>query len=404
VRKLLDVWPALPLVIDFDDEVWPHCYPEDGFDDVIPALEHCDRVRWIHIDRLTSSQFERIATVMHKPFLALKYLWFQSSDGALLLPNTFLNGSAPSLQTLSLFGVSFPTLPRLLLSASGLTSLRLNDIPNTGYFAPEVMAACLSALITLETLSIEFRCPTPHPKRRGRGPPPLTRNVLPALTKLQFRGVSEYLEVLTARIDAPLLHKVVITFFNQLVFDIPQISRFIGHLGLPRPSKLSLSFYPYRNTDISFSWPQEGSHGEGYLMWNVLCKGLDWQVFSIAQICARILPLCSSVEWLNIKYGNWGDKDPPLLGIQQDDMDPTRWLELFHSFTSVQNLEIPAELEPCIAAALQGLSGESAADILPMLHKLFIDRLTTDTVARQGMESFITARHHSDHPVTIDRW
>jgi hypothetical protein len=52
---------------------------------------------------------------------------------------------------------------------------------------------------------------------------------------------------------------------------------------------------------------------------------------------------------------NRGNHDPPL-GIRPDDMDPALWLELPHPFIAVQSLNIPAMLEPFIAAALQGLT------------------------------------------------
>ena len=85
------------------------------------------------------------------------------------------------------------------------------------------MVSCFSALTSLETLQISFDPPLSRPDRNSRRPPPLTRTLLPALTHLVFRGVSEYLEVLVARIDAPLLDKLYITFFHQLIFDTPQL-------------------------------------------------------------------------------------------------------------------------------------------------------------------------------------
>jgi hypothetical protein len=399
VRRLLHIWPELPLAV-----CCPWC-EEDKSDNVIAALEHRDRVRVIELSDLSSATFERIttATVMQESFPALTDLDLRSISGALPVPDTFLNGSAPSLQCLFLHGISFPSLPRLISSATHLTTLYLCGIPNTGYISPESMATSLSALTMLETLVIEFQSPTPHPKRRSRPRPPPTRAVLPALTLLYFKGVSEWLEVLAARIDAPLLHNIQVTFFNQLVFDIEQIVRFNGHMELPRPSKLTLSFGPSHMATIHCSWPHEASaDDEVSLWWRVLCEALDWQVYSVAQLCTQMLPLCSSVDELNISYGSWNGHDPPL-GIRPNDMDPARWLELFHSFTSVQSLAIPAKLEPFIAAALQGLTEESAAEVLPTLNKLSINGPTTDKDALQGIESFLTARQHSHHPVAVDR-
>jgi hypothetical protein len=108
------------------------------------------------------------------------------------------------------------------------------------------------------------------------------------------------------------------------------------------------------------------------------------------------------MDFINIEYCFPRYKDPPL-SILPDDMDPVRWLELFHSFTSVRSLAIPAKLEPFIAAALQVLTGESATEAFPVLNSLSINGPTTDRVAQQGIESFVTARQHSHHPVAVYR-
>jgi hypothetical protein len=84
-------------------------------------------------------------------------------------------------------------------------------------------------------------------------------------------------------------------------------------------------------------------------------------------------------------------------------MDPTLWLQLFHSFPSVQSLTIRVALEPFIAAALEGLTGESAAEVLPSLHSLFIVGKTSDKTVDKGIQSFVAARQHSSHPVVISR-
>jgi hypothetical protein len=207
---------------------------------------------------------------------------------------------------------------------------------------------------------------------------------------LEFKGVSEYLEVLAARIDAPALDDFKIRFFHQLVFDIPQIIRFFGHLEKSlRSSRLVLKIEPY-HASIRFS----SSYTVGPYPWYISCKKLDWQVFSLAQICSQILLFRSSVNFLTIA-------SPRL--PNPDNMDPTLWLQLFHSFPSVQSLTIRVALEPFIAAALEGLTGESAAEVLPSLHSLFIVEKTSDKTVDKGIQSFVAARQHSSHPVVISR-
>ena len=74
-------------------------------------------------------------------------------------------------------------------------------------------------------------------------------SVLPALTLFEFKGVSEYLEGLIAWIDPPPPHlaKLRIAFFMELIFDVPQLNRFIGRTGRPRSMPLSYSFLAMRS-------------------------------------------------------------------------------------------------------------------------------------------------------------
>jgi hypothetical protein len=81
------------------------------------------------------------------------------------------------------------------------------------------MVNCLAALPNLSRLSIGFRSPLSRPVEIT--PFPLTRAVLPALYNFSFEGVSEYLEDLIARINTPQLHLLKLTFFMDLIFDLP---------------------------------------------------------------------------------------------------------------------------------------------------------------------------------------
>ncbi|KAH9964031.1 hypothetical protein BGW80DRAFT_816133 [Lactifluus volemus] len=194
VRKLLDIWPPFPLVIQLNHNYsylyWLWKRPEDcidSTDNLVAALEHRDRVRKIQVyiphppDRLCKQFF----TAMEVSLPALRSLSFRSIGETTLLPDTLLNGSAPCLRDLTLSEISFPSLPLLLSSTSDLKSLNLDDIPGYGYISPETMAASLSALPKLECLIINFKYKTP---RLNRALPVPTRFVLPALTRLEFKA------------------------------------------------------------------------------------------------------------------------------------------------------------------------------------------------------------------------
>jgi hypothetical protein len=261
------------------------------------------------------------------------------------------------------------------------------------------MAKCLSALPKLRSVDIRFKFPTRPSDRRNRPVTP-TRFVLPALTKLRFTCASEYLEVLAAQIDAPLLDFVITDFLTQPIFDIPQTGRLFGHLDSFIQSTLTLEFdidCDSKSSFLTFYSSKELLRHSGR-SWSIWCRRLDWQVMFVAQICSQIVPFRSSVESLHIEFfGHFGL-------MPRDEIDPTTWLQLFHSFTSVQRLYIPASLESSIGTALQGLTGESAAEVFPSLHRISIVEDISKDAGKQGIESFITARQHNGGPIAVSRY
>jgi len=133
VLAKLDIWPALPIV------VFHHDFREEKVDNLIAAIKHNDRVCKIDFDLfLDIQQMQRIVSVMQIPFPALAdlRLTLGKMDRAEpepvpppVLPDSLLGRSVPRLQHLKLSGFSFPALPNLLLSATGLVTLELRSIP-----------------------------------------------------------------------------------------------------------------------------------------------------------------------------------------------------------------------------------------------------------------------------------
>jgi hypothetical protein len=73
VKKLLDVWPTFPLVIQVDYNNWST--PEDSlFDNLVAALERRDHVRRVDIANPPNSLWRRIVLAMQGPFPALRFL------------------------------------------------------------------------------------------------------------------------------------------------------------------------------------------------------------------------------------------------------------------------------------------------------------------------------------------
>jgi hypothetical protein len=98
VTKKLDIWPALPIAVE-------GCGPPTS--SIIAALEHNDRVlkialRWLE----PSPELENLVAVMEEPFPVLTFPSFlfrgETDKTDLIIPDSFLGGSAPRLKHLHL--------------------------------------------------------------------------------------------------------------------------------------------------------------------------------------------------------------------------------------------------------------------------------------------------------------
>ncbi len=395
VRSSLDVWPALPIVIS--DRRLPKV-SLSGVDNIVAALKHHDRVHHMELWGFTSSLFGRFAAVAQEPFPELTYLELlsggRSAAPTLNLPDSFLGGSAPQLQRLHLKGIPFPPIRKLLLSATNLVNADLWNIPHSGYISVEMLVTCLAAMTNLKSFSLGFRSPRSCPDPTSRRPPPLTRTVLPALTHFKYRGVSESLEDLVARIETPLLGNTEITFFNQLILFIPQLPQFIRRVGKFKVFDQAVVLFQYRYVQVRLS-PRSETVDPAILKLKISCKMSEWQLSSLTQLCNWSLPSCSTVERLDIR------EDQGSRPRWQDDVENAQWLELLHPFTAVKDLYLSKELVLRVALALQEPIG--AIEVLPMLQNIFLERLypSRRRRVREAIGSFITARQSSSHPVTV---
>jgi hypothetical protein len=226
----------------------------------------------------------------------------------------------------------------------------------------------------------------------------LTRILLPALTYLEFIGVTEYLEDLVARIDVPLLWRIDITFFNQLVFDILEFPNLIYRtekFPVIDQADVVLNSY-YINITLS---PKGGSVNSMKLKLQISCNQVDWKLSALAQVCNSCLVTLSGLERLSVC-------DNLLPSYWQDDIESTQWIELLHPFATVKDLYLSDKVARHVAPALQELSEERVTEVLPTLQDIFIDDLEPSGLVQEGFQKFITARGQqvSSRPVAIHRW
>ncbi|KAI9450045.1 hypothetical protein F5148DRAFT_1379180 [Russula earlei] len=370
MSEMLDVWPALPVVISHDSNL---------SNSLVGALEseHRHRICQIHLWLIPTSEWERLAAAMQKPFPELTFLRFSVATNTMTpLSNSFLGGSAPLLRYLRLENCPFPGVPKLLLSSNQLVVIFLWNIPDLGYISPQDLATALSVLSRLESLGLGFESPL-YPA--SRPPPPLTRSVLPALTELAFRGVHEYLEDLLAQIEVPFLNTLEITFFMVPDFVLPQLHRLISHAeSFETCDRATVRTVPSWNPSQFFMSLQTS------LLLEIGCRELDSHLASLAQACPSTFPLISKLTQLEIV-----DDVPQLHWL--GDMETTQWLELLVPFLAVKHLRLSHRVAPHVCQALVELAEERLTDVLPALQNIFLKGLKPLESVPKYIERFVTA-------------
>ena len=396
VRKGLSIWPPFPIVIDYR-------YSECGIapneeDNVIAALEHPDRVCYLGLD-VTGPQLQIMATVMQDPFPVLTDLSILSEDRNVpVLPEKFLGRLAPSLQTIFLHAIPFPALPTLLLSTGDLVDLRLHKIPPTGYISPAAIVVGLAALPRLESIIIEFQSASPPPIQIRL--PPETRTSLPCLTSFRFKGASEYLEDLVARIEGPRIKGIFVDYFNQLVdFQVAHLSHFIDRslvvgpeITRSRPRRAHITFF---NDKVSFTTYNHTNHpgwDQCAAVATILCKEIDWQVSHVAQVLGYFSATLSYLVHLKLEV--------QLKKLRHlEDTENVEWLHLLNRFSTVRTLRVSRELAGHVAHVLEDtVTKEMVVEIeaLRSLDFIWLERQPASSIAR-----FVASRRFSDHPVTV---
>jgi len=364
-------------------------YKSSGVDDIVVALRQSSRVYRVTLTRLVDRQLDNVLAAMQVPFPELTDLrLFLDGETPPVIPDSFLGGSAPRLRIFGLSDIPFPGLPKLLLSSTHLVTLYLLNIPHSGYISPEAMAALLSVLSSLKRLILQFQSPQSRPDWVNRHPPPSKRSVIPALTYFEFKGVIEYLEDLVTYIDAPQLDNLLITFFNQIDFDSPQLAQFISRTPIRRDRDAHVEFDD-STASVRLSSPLKEFAIE------ISCREPDWQLSSVAQVCNFCLPPLSMIEDLYIEHRY------SQLVWQNDAIENTLWLELLLPFPAVKNLYLSKYFAPGVAAALQEIVG---TEVLPSLQSILVEGLEPSGPFQQNIGQFVTTRQLSGHPISFVVW
>jgi len=246
------------------------------------------------------------------------------------------------------------------------------------------MVDSLSSLTFLETLLVEIRTCHDHPHRANRHP---VRAVLSKLTSLTFEGVMEYLDHLSTHIDAPRLEVLDILFFYPVDFGGLQRFPFIDR---------TKTFEGFNQAHMYFddNWLEailSGTTCGMSLTLSTTWTDPVWNLWALTQDCRPFSPPLTCP--FDHRYSSpW-----------TEDMGITPWLEFLRIFSTVENLYLSEGLALCIAPALRELAGEGVTEVLPALQNILIIGLPTSAAGViQEVETFISARELSGHPVAVD--
>ncbi|KAH9047231.1 hypothetical protein EDB84DRAFT_525790 [Lactarius hengduanensis] len=386
VLETLDCWPALPIVVQYGGSPAHDPPAPEEDDNIIAALKQSDRVNSISLT-VTSPLLEKLSAI-ERPFLELEKLVLLARDSVLLsLPSAFRWG--PRLGTLHLTRIAILALPQLLSPSTGLVDLQLHKIPNVGYFSSNAFADALSGMSQLQTLSLHFNF---NSSRNYLGLPPQSgeRVILPALTCFKYRGTSKYLGSLVARMDAPRLNDIDITFFSQPTMDASQLGRFIERIDKQKSHRRTDILSSEHSISISFTQPGVPARFE----LQISCKPLARQLLYMAQFCNGISALLTDVEHLRI-----GVTQP---SSGQDNSDRKEWLKLIHPFRGTKWVHIAGNHSTNIMLSLQH-SEMRHETVLPALYKLCIrEPVPRYPPLHEAAVSFMHSRRLSGHIIGVE--
>ena len=356
-----------------------------GDENLIAALERGDRTSQIYISDIDCPELQKLIAVMDKPYSILRTFSLMASifDSEPVLPKTFLGGSAPSLRSLSLKDVQFPTFPEFILSSNHIVSLSLCRV---GYFSPEVMAGCLAVLPKLSSFLLESKYPLSHTFQKT--PPPLTRAALPALDHFSFDGSSQYFEALVSHIDTPILKRLFITL-SIPALKIPRLHGFVDCIESLGPFHRAVMDVSYGKIEILLGPPTRFKLA-------FLSQVEDWSVSSMTQVFSQQLRLLSHVKTLRIQGALWQVTGPAI--------DSSLLLELFRLFISVRSLCVSANRMATVTTALKELTVEGAMEVFPALCTLYLEGFQSSGSVKELIDPFVTSRQLSGHPVVIKSW
>ncbi|KAH9079644.1 hypothetical protein EDB83DRAFT_1296462 [Lactarius deliciosus] len=387
--------PPLPILIDYCAASWTG----REVNPAVVAIRHRSRVRGIAFRRSYTDTTAKLLRSLSHPFPKLESLEIYPTYGwcsqGLILPTTFLSGSASCLRRLTLRDVVPRSLSPLLSSATGLVELALTLRVVYGALPEASFIASLQRMSCLRRLELDLHCrPNDIPSEFGPPPPASAGEVVPLskLTHLIFTGYRLYLQALVVRLAAPTLQHLNVTLYGQSFhfFPISHLCKFIRDTGCQFTtvhlcrSRLKLKF-------CAGTGPQS----------------VDDQPFriiipvpvSLVQMGQELSGPLSTVEKVIITW----DVESSSTGTVGH-VEPDQWRGFFSHVPQVKMVRVPAKAALDVAHSFQQ-GGEPVLDLLPALERVkVLSTVGRDNVYVSGCDAFeplIAARQRAGRPIRL---
>jgi hypothetical protein len=383
--------PPFPVLVDY--HFISSTETEDNL--ALAALRHRSRVRGIVLRRSYYRDMAKLLRSLSHPYPELESLEicpsYPQDHGLLMLPATFLSGSAPRLRQLTLGNVAPASLSPFLSLATGLVKLTLSS--HTHYsLLPE--ATLLSILQRMSCLChLELNLIHSFHTIISDPPPPagtVTGDVVPLskLTHIIFRGHRSYLQALMVGLAAPSLRflDADLSGSSRDFFPIPHLCKFI------------------RDTECRFT-----AIRLKFSRWTLkFYAGTDWNFAAFRIIIPKPVSLerigqelsgpLSTVEELIITFD---EGEPPIPIADQ-------LHELFYHVPQVKMVMVPDKVALDVARSFQQDDRGPAMDLLPALEQVKVEATPITpsesdrhTSIRDAFELLIAARKQLGCPIML---
>ena len=389
VLTTLHCWPILPIIVqfggvpDFSSPVprdWGH---------IVAALKQPRRVSSISLT-VTKSLLQKVST-FSEPFSELEELvLLPQVNLQLSLPLTFQWGTR--LRKLHTTRIDFPSFLWRLVPSRNLVDIQLYGISDSTYMPPELFLTTLSQMTHLQSLSLHFLSSTNHTSILS---PWTVESVhLPSLTRLNFRGMSEYLTRLVATLDAPYLEDIKVVFPEYSTSNLSKLSKFINRIEIHKSHRQARILSSEHAISISLIQPGASIHFELEL----LHKPLDVQLYHMTHIRGWFSDLLFDVEDLRVSMITTMH---PIRGRESYTYSRL-WLDLIKSFGGVKWFHVSGNLWGVILQSLH-LPDNQYETVLPALYKLYTPQPgPREEPLREVVVSVMTSRWLSGHPIAVE--